>query len=187
MHTSSFKTAVRAAHDERGMTLVEFMVSMVMAVIVAGAATYLLIIAVQTQPRISDRAYAIQQARVLEERLTRELRASYRVDPAPASPASAITFGTYLRRVACGGAVPSDDRAGIPCQVSYSCNAGTCVRSERNPDGTGTPDVQQLVTGLSSSSVFFLSPSPSAPTYVRVQLEFPAQGGEDAITLSDGV
>jgi hypothetical protein len=46
------------------------------------------------------------------------------------------------------------------------------------------------VSGLSPGNVFSYSSCAGAPTtydYVGVSLVFPADGGEDAITLSDGV
>ena len=45
----------------------------------------------------------------------------------------------------------------------------------------------QVVSGLSSNNVFsYTPPTSTAPAYVGVTLAFPAKGGTDAITLSDG-
>lgn len=166
--------------------MVELLVFMVMLGLVSAAAAMLLIVAVKSEPRISDRDAAIQQGRVLQARFARELRPSYKVEPGATS--QTITFDTYLRRVQCGSSqVPAATVTAIPCRVSYICTAGRCTRSERNADGTGTPLVQQLVDGLSSSAVFGYSPSAADPHYVTTRLVFPAAGGDDAVTLDDGV
>jgi len=183
--------------DQRGMTLVELMVAMTMTLVAFGAASYLIIVVVHTQPGISDRSFDIQQGRVLEERFTRDLRASYKVEPAPAPTASTISFDTYVRSTTCGGdpqtnpAVPA-----IPCRVTYSCSVGACSRSEGPPGvGGGTP--VQMVSGLASIAVFGTDPTspptspstplPTDPDYITVHLAFPSRGGGGAITLDDGV
>jgi prepilin-type N-terminal cleavage/methylation domain-containing protein len=183
--------------DQRGMTLVELMVAMTMTLVAFGAASYLIIVVVHTQPGISQRSYDIQQGRVLQERFTRDLRASYKVEAAPAPTASTISFDTYVRSTTCGGnpqtnpAVPA-----IPCQVTYSCTAGACSRAEGPPAvGGGTP--VRMVSGLASTAVFATNPTspptspdtplPTDPDYITVHLEFPSRGGGGAIILDDGV
>lgn len=186
MQMPMVRRTLQALRSERGLTMVELLVASSMAIIVIGAASLLVIVAVRTQPRISDRNAAIQEGRVLEERFARELRQSYDVEPGANS--QTITFDTYLRRTACGG--PAETNAtqpAIACRVTYSCTAGICDRSERNADGSGTPLVQQLVKGLSSSAVFGYSPDATNPDYVTMRLVFPATGGDDAVTLDDGV
>jgi hypothetical protein len=166
--------------------MVELLVASSMAIVVIGAASLLLIVAVRTQPRISERDAAIQQGRVLEERFVRELRQTYKVEAGASS--QTISFDTYMRRVQCGSTqAPASTAPAIPCRVSYVCTAGSCTRSERNADGTGIPLVQTAVAGLSSSAVFGYSPSTANPDYVTVRLVFPATGGDDAVTLDDGV
>jgi len=197
MHYPKLKIAICAARQERGMTLVELLVVMATTTLVAAAAAYLLIVAVKMQPRISDRSYAIQQGRVLEERVTRELRASTVVD---AATPSSITFRTYVRHVSCGGGTPTSPTAtAIVCKVSYSCPApgapaNTCSRKEVAEDVVD-PNVGtwvQMVSGLSSNQIFRYEPpaaatAPALATYVGVDLEFPATSDDDAVTLTDGV
>jgi len=187
MHTRRFKIAIRAAREERGVTLIEALVVMTMTGLVAAAASYLLIVAVKTQPRISDRNYAIQQGRILEDRFIHELRSSSKVIPTPNS--QQITFDTYLRRVQCGGAVQTiASQPAILCRITYGCTAGICNRTEAPiPGHVGTTTSQELVRGLSSSAVFGYSPSALDANYVSVHLVFPAEGADDAVTLDDGV
>jgi prepilin-type N-terminal cleavage/methylation domain-containing protein len=169
-----------------GFTLAELLVSMMITLIAFGAALLLLQIALKAQPQITDRGAAIQQGRVWIERLTRELRQGATVAGTPTP--SQLAFLTYVRHTTCGGTVSG---ASIQCLVTYTCTAGTCSRRERNPNGTGTAPAQQMVTGLQTSSVFSYTPSPGAPEYIGVTLQFPASDDpgetEDAITLTDGV
>ena len=182
------RRTIRTLRSDDGFTIVELLVYMLMVGFLAAAGAALLITAVKSEPRIADRTDAIQRARVLQERFARELRQSSLVKQTPAPTSSQITFNTYLRRASCGGAAQTDvTQTAISCQVSYSCASGACTRTERNPDGSGTPLVQQVVTGLSSDAVFGYSPSATSPDYVTMRLVFPAAGGDDAITVEDGV
>jgi prepilin-type N-terminal cleavage/methylation domain-containing protein len=187
----------RLLRDQRGMTLVELMVAMMMTLIAFAAASYILIVVVHTQPATSDRSFDIQEGRVFEERFTRELRASYKIEPVPAPTASTLSFDTYVRSTTCGGARQTNPAIpAIPCRVTYSCTAGACYRAEGPPAaGGGTP--VQTVSGLASTAVFGTNPTspptspttplPTDPDYITVHLAFPSRGGGGAIVLDDGV
>jgi type II secretory pathway pseudopilin PulG len=188
MDRARMRRTIRTLRSDGGITIVELLVYMVMLGLLAAAGAALLITAVKSEPRIASRTDAIQQARVLQERFARELRQSYLVKQTPAPTSSQITFGTYLRRTSCGGSPQTNvTQTAIACQVSYSCASGTCTRTETNPDGSSTPLVQRVIAGLSSDAVFGYSPSATSPDYVTMRLVFPAAGGDDAITLEDGV
>lgn len=185
MPIASLTQAGRRLRREEGITLVELLIAMVMLLVLSGAAMMLLVVAVREQPAISGRDDAIQQARVLQESIIRELRPSYSVTTATPSQ---ITFDTYLRRTACASAAtPAADSPAIQCRVTYACTAGTCTRGETDPTGTVTPRVTTVVSGISNSDVFGYAPSATNPSYVTTKLVFPAQNGDDAITLQDGV
>jgi type II secretory pathway pseudopilin PulG len=183
--------------DQRGMTLVELMLAMTMTLVALGVASFLIIVTVQTQPGISDRSYDIQQGRLLQEEFTRDLRASYKIEPTPPPTASSISFDTYVRRTTCGGSPQTNPAVpAIPCQVTYSCTAGECSRAEGPPGvGGGTP--VKMVSGLASTAVFGTNPTspptspatplPADPGYITIHLVFPSRGGGGAITLDDGV
>jgi len=167
--------------EERGFTLPELLVATVLGLLVIGAAVTAFTGAIQSQPRVSSQAAAIQQARTTMERITRELRQGSSV---PSASASQLSIVTYVHSATCGGGASNTS---ISCRVSYSCASGTCTRAEANPDGTSPGPAVQVVTGLSSSNVFvYTPPTSTAPAYVGVTLAFPAKGGTDAITLSDG-
>jgi Tfp pilus assembly protein PilW len=189
MDEARVRRVVQALKCERGVSMAELLVFMMMLLIVLAAGMALLIVAVKSQPRISDRTFAIQQGRVLQERFARELRQSSLVEQTPAPTSSSITFDTYARRTQCGGAVEADPaKPAIACKVTYSCTAGACDRTEAPlPGQPGTTTTQQLVSGLSSSAVFGYSPNSTNPGYVTMRLVFPEAGGDDAVTLDDGV
>ncbi len=189
MEEARKRSTVRTLKCERGVSLIELLVFMMMLLFVLVAATTLLIVAVKSQPRISDRNFAIQDGRVLQARLAQELRQSSLVEQTPAPTSSSITFDTYVRRTQCGEAVETDPaKPAIACKVTYTCTAGACNRTEAPlPGQPGTTTTQQLVSGLSSSAVFGYSPNSTNPDYVTMRLVFPAAGGDDAVTLDDGV
>jgi Tfp pilus assembly protein PilW len=170
--------------DERGVSIVELLVSTAMFLIVAATAMFVVMIAAKNEPRISDRNAAIQQGRTIEERFTRELRAGYNVTGATATQ---VTFLTYLRRGTCGSlTLPPATSPAIPCKVAYSLSGGAITRTETNPTGTATPLVSTQVSGLSNTDIFGYAPNASAAGYVSMKLVFPGGNGDDAVTLVDG-
>ena len=174
---------LRDLRDERGLTLVELLVVIMLSLVILFAATNVLIASVTGEKRARDRAGQIQDARVMVERVSRELRKGYGVEVA--EPAR-LTLLTYVLRASCGGSPATES---IACRVAYECEAGACTRAETDPGGPGTGGTPvETVRGLSSDSVFSYDPSATDPNYVSVRLELPAElEGEDAITLEDGV
>ena len=172
--------ARRTLTSERGITLTELMVAMLMLFLILAAAVPVLVSSVNNEPRLRDRAGKIQQARTLVERLGRDLRSGYVVD---SSTTSTLVFRTYLHQSACNGD-PSPTAPAILCRVSYSCASGSCTRQVANPDGSAPGSVRILVAGLSSSAIFSYTGSPI--NFVQVSIVFPAKGGDDAVTLTDG-
>jgi Tfp pilus assembly protein PilW len=189
MDEARVRSRVETLKSERGVSMVELLVFIMMLLFVLSAGTTLLIVSVKSQPRISDRNFAIQQGRAVQERFARELRQSSRVEQTPAPTSSSITFDTYVRRTQCGGAVETDPtKPAIGCKVTYTCTAGACYRAEAPlPGQPGATTTQQLVSGLSSGAVFGYSPDSANADYVTMRLVFPAAGGDDAVTLDDGV
>jgi type IV pilus assembly protein PilW len=161
---------LRAA-EEDGFTLVEVLVATVLGLIVMGAGVMVFTAAIQSQPRVATRSAQIQQARTTMENLTRELRQASSVSSATPS---ALTMVTWVNSAACGGAHSANS---IQCRVTYTCTAGICTRTETSTSGTGSSSSRQVVKGLASSDVFTYSSACSTPT----------SGGEDSISLTDGV
>jgi prepilin-type N-terminal cleavage/methylation domain-containing protein len=167
---------------EDGFTLIEVLVAAVLGLVIVGAGVTMFTAVIRAQPGQAAKGASIQQARATEERIVRELRQGASVYTATAQQ---LSFVTYVNSATCGGAPGSTS---IPCRVTYTCTAGTCMRVEARPDGTSPGPARTVVTGLSSSNVFSYSPSTSAPSYIGATLVFPGKSGgsDDAITLSDG-
>jgi type II secretory pathway pseudopilin PulG len=176
------KNRLHDAGSADGFTLIELLLVISLTLIILGGTVGILIAGVKSEPRIAERTADIQAARVAMERLTREIRQGVTVTSATGSQFALVT---NVNSATCGGAHSTEVRA---CRVTYSCSAGKCTRTEVNPDGSGTPSSEVVLSGITStSSVFSYSPSAAAPAYIEVKLEFPSVGGDDSITLSDGV
>jgi hypothetical protein len=175
-----------SVRDERGaIGMMELLTTAALTVMLVGTIGMILIVSARQQPRISDRAASIQQARVLVEQFTRELREGFAVQANPTS--SSITFRTYVRRATCGSsAALSPSQPAIVCRVTYACASGACTRTENPVSGSPTGQPVTMVSGLANSNVFSYLPSSTTPDHVGVTLVFPAEGSEDAITVSDG-
>ena len=167
------------------MTLVEMLVAVSIMLVVLGGAGAVIVIAAQNSPRVAERSADIRAGMILQERIGREVRQGYRILNATASSMDLYTF----RRVAvCGTETPiAASEPAIPCRVSYSCStAGVCMRSETDPAGSVTPQVEQVATGLLSNLVFTYSPSATAPEYITMRLSYRGEEGDDNVTLEDG-
>jgi type II secretory pathway pseudopilin PulG len=175
----------RRLAGDRGLTLIELLVAATMFIALMAAVVPLMTNVINDQPKISKAAARISEARALTERLGRELRQAYAVDSASATQ---LVFRTYTRAATCGGTtLLAASAAPTQCRVTYSCASGTCTRTERNADGSGTAGPVELVNGLNSSNVFTYTPSSSAPEFVHLTIVMPGRSsGKDAITLEDG-
>lgn len=170
--------------DERGFTLAELLVAISMLFVVLAAAVPVLVSSVKNEPRLRERAAKIQQARTLMEQLGRDLRSGYVID----SPgASTLVFRTYVHQTSCNGS-PSSTAPTILCRITYSCAAGSCTRQVADTSGSPAGTLRTLVSGLSGSSIFsYATPTGGiSPEYVQASLVYPAQSGDDALTLTDG-
>jgi len=171
------------------MTLIELLVSSTMGVVVMGAVALLVISAVKEQPQISKEANNITTAHWVLERFTHEIRDGSAVKYAGESK---FSFETYVRHSTCGGsaALPSSTPA-IKCQVTYTCTATACSRTE-SPPGSESGTARPIFSGIDSSQVFSYAPKPSSPTsagevtYVKATLQLPNPSGTGALTISDG-
>lgn len=171
------------AKDERGLTLPELLIAAVIGLLVIGGGVASFTTGVRSEPRISGRAYDIQQARTTMERISRELRQGSDVRVATASSLEVVT---YVPRAECGS---PEIGSALKCSVTYTCGEGSCTRTERDPNslpGTGSPAT--VVSGLASDAVFdYAEQEEGAPPYIHVTLAFPTEDGDDSITLEDGV
>jgi type II secretory pathway pseudopilin PulG len=170
--------------SEGGYTLIELLVAATMGMVVMGGAVMVFIGAVRSEPRTSSQVAAIQQGRVVAERITRELRQGLEVVPAGAS---GLELVTYLPGGSCAS---SPGIEAEPCSVTYACGDGVCTRTVAQPDGSSPGAAAQAVSGLASDEVFTYSPPIEAavepdPEYVGVEFAFAMQEG-GPVVVADG-
>jgi Tfp pilus assembly protein PilW len=175
-------TPIRARTvDAAGFTLPELLIATACFLIVIVGAMSVMVSSLRSEPRIQERTAEIQQARVLMERITRELRQGATVLSATNGHLELIT---YVASETCGGvAAPT----ALSCRVTYDCQEGTCTRVESNANGTSAGPATIETEGLSADPVFSYLPSAASARYVSLTFEFPAANGDDSITLNDGV
>jgi prepilin-type N-terminal cleavage/methylation domain-containing protein len=179
----------RRPSSEQGFTLVELVIAMTLGLLVIGAAVTVFTAGIGTQPMIDKRAAQIDQARSMSDRLTRELRQGS--NASSVNPAQLMIL-TYVPRTTCGGSTVGPDTR---CRVFYSCTqsgaTASCTRVECPPallvPGTGCGPTTTVLTGLTTNQVFTFSPQTPGQAYVGIHLAFPAENGDDAITIQDGV
>jgi Tfp pilus assembly protein PilW len=173
------ETAGALRRSERGFTLIELLVAATMGMVVLGGAVTVFIGAIHSEPRASSKVTAIQQGRVVVERMTRELRQG--VDVSTAMPGQ-LSLVTYVKQSPCGGAPAANAKA---CQVTYTCTSNECSRKVEEPSGTPAGTTTQIVSGLSSGNVFTYSPDATDPDYVGIELSFATQEG-GPVVIADG-
>jgi type II secretory pathway pseudopilin PulG len=183
--TGSRQIGMRSlVRSDRGVTLVELLMATGLMLVILGSAVSVLTSVLNSQPKMSRRDYNLQKARSALNQMTREVRQGLAVDQATTST---MAVRTYTRRVVCGGTatLPASSPATL-CRVTYSCSAGTCTRTEAQPNGSGAGSAVKVIQGLSSNSVFSYSPSTAAATYVRANLVLPNPSGGGSLTIGDG-
>jgi Tfp pilus assembly protein PilW len=169
------------AREARGFTLPELLIATAGCLVVIVGAMTVMVSSLRSEPRIRERASEIQEARVLMERITRELRQGATVLSATDGHLELIT---YVASETCGGvAAPT----ALSCRVTYDCEAGTCTRVESNANGTSAGPAIIETEGLSADPVFSYLPSAASARYVSMTFAFPAASGDDSVTLNDGV
>jgi prepilin-type N-terminal cleavage/methylation domain-containing protein len=175
----------RLGGSDAGLTLIEMLVAAAIGVVVLGATSTMLISAVRSQPKISDRAEDASTARWVLERMTREIRNGIAVQPG--SSVSTLVFTAHVRSSVCGsGAVLPAGSAAIECKVTYSCSTTGCTRSETTPAASGSGTPVTIFTGVNSNKVFSYSPGIEGASFVGVTLRFPNPDGGGNFTISDG-
>lgn len=169
------------ARTEDGFTLVELLVGIFMMLVTAAAAMALLTSTVRNEAPLRERSADIQKARTMVERVTRELRQGRTVSGATSSQLQILT---YVNRASCGGDPATTVRL---CRVTYTCSGSSCTRTEQDPNGGGTGSAAEVASGLISPAIFHYLPTESEAEFVGVTVGFPAQGGDDSVTVTDGV
>jgi len=196
--------------DERGATLVEVLVSTGTGIVVLGALTMVIVVAMHANARVSARVDATQRARLVVTKIMQQLHSAC-VAPkiAPIQPGST---GTSLRFVY---APPSQAAAVAPMptmtEISYSNGVLTQTRWPATGGGypnwtySSTPTTQQLLTDVGpippASSIFSyygssngsLSPTPqttplepaATPLTIQVRVALSAEPTRGASPVAD--
>jgi Tfp pilus assembly protein PilW len=172
--------------------MAELLIATMLGLLVMGVGVMVFTAGIRSQPQIDQRVAAIQQGRVMSERVTRELRQG---SNASSSSPSQLMVLTYVPRSTACNTPATTGSTLARCRIFYSCTsaAGTssCTRTECPPallavgPGCGTPAT--VVSGLMSNQVFTFSPRSPGQAFVGIQLAYPAANGDDAITIQDGV
>jgi Tfp pilus assembly protein PilV len=195
---SRIRRRLRRQPGEAGITLIEILVSITMSVVIVAGATAMLISAVHDQPALSRKAENVTTARWQLERIVREIRNGVAVEH---SSPDELSIVTRVRRVQCGGEIPSDPAAeAIKCRVTYRCAGTTCTRTEATLGGQPVGITETALSGVRNpAGVFCFVPSAATdptecaaakaegePTYVGVELEVPNPNGPGLMNISDG-
>jgi prepilin-type N-terminal cleavage/methylation domain-containing protein len=189
----------RGAQREDGFTLPELLIATVVGLFLIGSTATLFARTASTEPRARDRAAQIQQARVMSERLTRELRQASDATTLPTTCTGLCPGLSVLAFVpstpSCDGTARTDTSTASRCRVFYFCSAaGSCTRTECPPTVTATATPTDppcsptlpVIEGLTSNQVFSFSPRTPGHSYISFALGFAAESGGDAITIEDG-
>lgn len=160
--------------EERGFTLIELLIATSLGLVVVGAALAMFIGGVRSEPKTAAKVATIQDARVVLDRMTRELRQGIEVS----ATSSQLEIVTYVKAASCGGAPGSTS---IPCEVTYVCAGDACTRTVADPDGGSPGPATEVVDGLVSTNVF-----ETDPAYVGIEFVL-MSGDDDPVTLEDGV
>jgi len=181
--------------DQRGYTLVELLVAMVLTAVVLGGIVTTVVLAARIQTRDSRYAYAQDDARTGLDRMVNEIRQAVTII---ASGPNFVDMNVYL------------DSGGQPqeYQVDYECDIpqpGTpyneCVRVQAAVGAslpslsTGDPVIEDLQNGTATNPVFSWGPSSIAPYYMTATIDVPASDGGNTtlgmgfthtVAISDG-
>jgi Tfp pilus assembly protein PilW len=178
----------RPGRGEEGFTLIELLVASLAGLVVVGALATMMTSVLRAQPESQDRAAQLQDARVMLERMVRDLRQGAPVTGATAN-ATQVTVDTYTRAGCNGGGTTT---TAVLCRVTYACAQSGATASCTRRAGTGT--AVTMLTGLRTDQVFAYgtttSPtcnatSDSAPSLICITLAYPGPKGAESVTVED--
>jgi Tfp pilus assembly protein PilW len=166
MRTRFRQTARRLRlEDERGLSLVELLVGMVVSLAILAATLQMVVIGMHKQVAVQTRVTQLAQAQLGVARIERQLRQATKVT---LTSATALSFTEPVS-------------TGVNESVALSCSTTTGNCSE-----TIAGSSQTVVSGIANSDNFTASPSNSSPDYIGIKLVIAAAGHSNA-TIADGV
>jgi hypothetical protein len=183
------RRARMAAHGpESGLTLVELIIAATMSVVIVGAATAMLITALQRQGQVTQGADQVGDARTAVEKMVTQVRQGVVGTASVTNTAttSTLQMETYVD-TRCGTTSVS---TGTKCKVVFQCASEICSRTT----GTGTTSTERIVSGVKNASSVFepvTGPSPCVASaevvnFVEVRLELKTRKGNGVTRIQDG-
>lgn len=169
----------RLLGDQRGMTLIELLVAMPLALLLLFAALNALDVTAKNQGRITKRSQAATQAKVGLDRMVREVREA---DSLNLITSQIIEIVTPVRPT-----TGLSTYAGNLRLVRYDCTGGSCTRFEGPKAGPVGATGKVLVTGVRNTDLFSVSPDFVNPTYLGIKLRIAITGQSNALNFTDGV
>ncbi|MEX2196448.1 MAG: hypothetical protein WD844_14280 [Thermoleophilaceae bacterium] len=170
---------------ERGYTIVEALVVVVLLIVVLGGTLSLLDTTAQIAPQENERAHAVREAQVGLGTMVRELRQSRSVEAGYS--ATGLTVRTPV--------------AGVPTRVAWDCtpdsvsrpgeDLSACRRVQYAADDTTVVSTTHPLDRLMSDQVFDYTVESGRIQFVTARIEVPAsgereQGLDHRIVLDDG-
>src|ERR1700750_193299 len=176
---------VKKMQPDDGLTLIEMIVAMSMAIVITGAAVAMMVSALNRKRDLTERGDKVSDASVAVEKLVREIRQGVIGSVATGLPANQLQFETYVDG-ACGSTTVT---TGTKCKVTYKCESEKCTRTT----GSGTTSTTTIATGVKNSDIFeyVTGPSPCSTvtgtpaSFVAVKIELRSKKG-GVTALSDG-
>jgi Tfp pilus assembly protein PilW len=158
-----------------GYTLVELLVTSLMAVVLLGGILTAFQVSQEVEARDTTWALTVQEGRAGLARMAYELRDAKKVATSPSPTASAITFfapiGGKLWKIEYSCSVAQSGTTYDQC-TRYAVEDSTEEEAKALPS-TGTPIVRDVLNG---TSVFAYKPSSTAPTIATMTVELSAKG-----------
>ncbi|MDQ6779312.1 MAG: prepilin-type N-terminal cleavage/methylation domain-containing protein [Actinomycetota bacterium] len=205
------ETRVRL-RDERGLTLIELVIAMVLTLVIAGAAMTFMIVTLHQENVVASRSFATRQSEVALQRLTRELRQAQDIlststgsDTTPVN----VTYGGGTSSVSfylpAAGSTAAGTLVTWTCTTNANCTRTACAASvvvaNACPTGSSTVTITEL-TGVSSATITPFGASgtqlasgagsganPSYPSLVNITLQTNplSQAGTTHTSLATGL
>src|ERR1700749_4135166 len=112
--------------SESGLTLVELVVAMSMAIVITGAAVAMLVSSLNRQPDLTERADQVGTAQTAVERMVRDVRQGIvgKTVLTTSASTSKLELETYVGSQCGTTAVTTATK----CKVTYTCETEVCKR-----------------------------------------------------------
>lgn len=168
----------RLAKAEDGVTLLEAVIGAAMSVVIFGAATAMLISALQSQPDLTQRADQIGKARIGTDKMVRDIRQGIVGSVSGTSTTAKVEFESYVDG-RCGTTTVT---TATKCKVTLECASEICSRIT----GTSSTSSERILEGVRNATTIFQyvkGPSPCSttatetPTFIGVTLELRSKEG----------